>query len=76
MHSTSITRWHLHFCKYLHTHILIAEEQFLLLIDVPIQDHAQQLKIYQDFNIFIPRGNLSAWYDIDAIYLGISHDET
>ena len=24
----------------MHTHILIADEQFLLLIDVPIQDHA------------------------------------
>ena len=32
-----------HFCRYLHTHILIADEQFLLLIIVPIPDHAQQL---------------------------------
>ena len=31
----------LHFCRYLCTHILIADEQFLLLINVPIQDHAQ-----------------------------------
>ena len=30
----------LHFYRYLHTHILIADEQFLLLINVPIQDHA------------------------------------
>ena len=36
----------LHFYRHLHTHILVAEEQFLLLIDVPIQDQAQQLKIY------------------------------
>ena len=28
----------LHFYRYLHTHILIANKQFLLLIDVPIQD--------------------------------------
>ena len=35
-----------HFYRYLHTHVLVAEEQFLLLIDVPIQDHTQQLKIY------------------------------
>ena len=35
----------LHFYRYLCTHVLVAEEQFLLLIDVPIQDHAQQLKI-------------------------------
>ena len=30
----------LHFYRYLHTHILVAEEQFLLLIDIPIQDYA------------------------------------
>ena len=57
-------------------HGLVAGEQFLLLIDIPIQDHAQQLEIYQVFNLFIPTGNLSACYDIDAKYLGISHDET
>ena len=34
----------LHFYRYLCTHISIADEQFLLLIDVPIQDHAQNLK--------------------------------
>ena len=34
----------LHFYQYLHTHILVAEEQFLLLIDVPIQDQAQYLQ--------------------------------
>ena len=28
----------IHFYRYLHTHVLVAEEQFLLLIDVPIQD--------------------------------------
>ena len=66
----------LNFYRYLHTHILVAEEQFLPLIDVPIQDHAQQLKIYQVFNLFIPRGNLSAWYNIDTRYLGIANDET
>ena len=66
----------LHFYNYLHTHILVAEEQFLLLIDIPIQDCTQQLKIYQVINLFIPRGNLSAPYDIDTRYLGISHDET
>ena len=45
----------LHFYRYLHTHILVAEEQFLLLIDVHIQDHPQQLKIYQVFNLLIPK---------------------
>ena len=33
----------LHFYTYLSIHILIADEQFLLLIDVPIQVCAQQL---------------------------------
>ena len=66
----------LHFYRYLHIHILVAEEQFLWLIDVPIQDCAQQLKIYQVFNLLIPRGNLSARYDIDTKYLEISYDET
>ena len=32
------------FYRYLHTHVLIVDEQFLLLINVPIQDHAQQPK--------------------------------
>ena len=30
----------LHFYRYLCTYFLVAEEQFLLLVDVPIQDHA------------------------------------
>ena len=50
----------LHFYKYLHTHVLIADEQFLLLIDIPIQDHAQQMEIYEVFNLDIPHGNFSA----------------
>ena len=66
----------LHFYRYLHTHILVAEEQFLLLIDVPIQDHSQQLKIYQILNLLIPKGNLSACYDIGTKCLGIYCDET
>ena len=65
----------LHFYQYLHTHIWVAEEQFLLLIDLPIPDWAQQLEIYQIFNLFIPRGNLSSWYDIDTKYLEIVHNE-
>ena len=30
----------LHFYRYLHTHVLIANKQFLLLIDIPIQDRS------------------------------------
>ena len=66
----------LYFYRYLHTHILIADKEFLLLIDLPIQDHAQQLKIYELSNLIIPLENLSACYDIDTKYLGISCDET
>ena len=39
----------LHFYWYLSTHVLIADGQFLLLIDVPIQKRAQQLQIYEIF---------------------------
>ena len=40
----------LYFYRYLCTHVLIADEQFLLLIDVPIQDCAQQIEVYEVFN--------------------------
>ena len=50
----------LHFSRYLHTHILVVEEQLILLIDVPIQDYAEQLEICQVFNKLISKGNLSA----------------
>ena len=33
----------LHFYRYLCTHFLITNKQFLLPIDVPIQDRSQQL---------------------------------
>ena len=65
----------LHSCRYLCTHVLIADEEFLLLIDVPIQDCTQQVKLYQVFNLTIPHGNLSAYSNIDTKYLGISYDE-
>ena len=66
----------LHFYRYLCTNVLIADEQFLLLINVPIQDHTQQLEIYEVFNLAIPHGNFSAHYNINNKYLGIMHDET
>ena len=50
----------LHFYRYLHTHALIANRQFLLLIDIPIQDHTQQLSVYQIFTLDIPHGNFAA----------------
>ena len=50
----------LHFYRYLHTHILIVNQQFLLLIDVPILDHMQQLSIYKIFTLDIPHRNFTA----------------
>ena len=46
----------LHFYRYLCTHILITDEQFLLLVDIPIQDHAQQIEIYEVINLDISHG--------------------
>ena len=66
----------LHFYRYLCTHILIANRQFLLLIDVPIQDQTQQISIYRICALDIPHGNFTACYDVDTKYLGITRDET
>ena len=66
----------LHCYRYLLTHVLIANKQFLLLIDVPIQDRSQQLSIYKIFTLDIPHGNLTAGYDINTKYLGITQDES
>ena len=65
----------LHIYRYLHTYILIADEQFLLLIDVPMQDHTQQLEIYEVLTLAIPHGNCSTCYSLNNIYLGIMCDE-
>ena len=37
----------LHFYRYLCIYILIKNKQFLLLIDVPIQDRSQQITIHE-----------------------------
>ena len=50
----------LHFYRYLCTHVLIANRQFLQLIDIPIQDHMQQLSVYKIFTLDIPYGNFTA----------------
>ena len=50
----------LHFYRDLRTHVLITNRHFLLLIDVPIQDHMQQLSIYKFFTLDIPHGNFTA----------------
>ena len=66
----------LHFYCYLFTHVLIANKQFLLLINVPIQDRSQQLSIYKIFTLNIPHGNFTACYDISTKYLIITQDKT
>ena len=50
----------LHFYRYLHTHVLIANRQFLLLKDILIQDCMQQLSVYKIFTLDIPHGNFAA----------------
>ena len=47
----------LHFYRYLCTHVLIKNKQFLLLIDVPIQDRSRQITIHQILTPDIPLGN-------------------
>ena len=71
---TSFIRDILYFYIYLHIHVLVADQQFLLLIDVPIQDNAQQLEIYEVFNLALPHGNFSAQYKLNSRYLGKTND--
>ena len=66
----------LHFYQCLCIHILIANKQFLLLIDVPIQYQSQQLSISKTFTLDIPHGKFTAHYDSTTQYLGITQDET
>ena len=66
----------LHFYRYLHTHVLIKNKQFLLLIDVPIQDRSRQITIHQILALDIPQGNYSPCYDVDTKYLGVTKDAT
>ena len=66
----------LHFYRYLCMHVLIENKQFLLLIDVPIQDRSRQITIHEVLTLSIPHGNFSAHYDINTKYLGVTKDET
>ena len=50
--------------------------QLLLLIDVPIQDRAQQIQIYKIINLPVPVGNYSMRYTMDNKYLGVTYDRT
>ena len=66
----------LHFYRYQHTHVLIENKQFLLLIDIPIQDRAQQITVHQVFTLDIPYRNYSSCYDLDIRYFGVTKDVT
>ena len=66
----------MHFYRYLGTHVLIENKHFLLLIDIPIQDRAQQITIHQVLALNIPHGNYSACYDINTQYFGVTSDAT
>ena len=66
----------LHFYRYLRTHVLVEENQFLLLIDVPIQDRAQQIQIYKIINLPVPVGNYSMRYTMNNKYIGVTCDRT
>ena len=66
----------LHFYRYLHMHVLIVNNQFLLLIDIPIQDRSWQITIHKVFTLNIPHRNFSACYDINTEYLDITKDKT
>ena len=66
----------LHLYRYLHTHVLIENKQFLVLIDIPIQDRACQITIHQVFTLDIPHGNYSARYNINTRYFGVTKDAT
>ena len=66
----------LHFYRYLHTHVLIENKQFLLLIDAPIQDRSHQVTIHQILTLDIPHRNYSAHYDVNTKYFGVTKDAT
>ena len=56
--------------------MLVADGQFLLLIDLPMQDRAQKLQIYEIFNLQVPHADVSAQYKIKNKYIGVTYDET
>ena len=48
--------------------------QFLLPIDIPIQDRACQITVHQVFTLDIPHRNYSAHYNINTRYFGVTKD--
>ena len=66
----------LHCYRYVHIHVLIENKQFLLLIYVPIKDRSRQITIHQILTLNIPKGNYSAYYDVDTNYFGVTKNAT
>ena len=64
------------FYRYLCTQLLIENKQFLLLIDIPIQDRSQQITIHEILTLDILHGNYSAHYDVHTKYLRVTKDAT
>ena len=60
----------------MYAHLDRKKKQFLLLIDIPIQDRACQITVHQIFTLDIPYGNYSAHYDINTRYFGVTKDVT
>ena len=65
----------LHFCRSQNPYAS-SRKQFILLIDVPLQDRAQHLQIYKIFNLPVLHGDMSVGYKINDKYIGITYDET
>ena len=57
-------------------HVLIANKQFLLFIDVPIRIDHNNFQSTKFFTLDIPHGNCTACYNIHTQYLGITQDKT
>ena len=66
----------LHFYRYLHTHVLIENKQFLLLFDIPRQNRSCQVTIHKILTLDIPHRNKSAHYDGNTKYFGVTKDTT
>ena len=56
--------------------MLRADGQYLLLIDVPLQERANQLQTYEIFNLPVSHSGVSAQYKITKNYIGVTYDKT
>ena len=63
--------WHPSFLPVSNYTCIDNRRQFMLLINVPIQNRAQQLQIYEVFSLSVPHSNLSAQYKINHKIIGV-----